>query len=59
MVFLCKIHRSPAGPYPEEISSDGDDRRHWGLKFSIPVTFWVGTFGKYSFCVAINLSGDF
>ena len=31
---------------------DGDYRRKFlGLKFSIPVFFWVGKFGKY-FCVA-------
>ena len=61
MVFLCKIHRSLAGPYrgvggfqvTEMIEGFG------GLKFSIAVTFWVGKFDKYSFCVAINLSGDF
>ena len=35
------------------ISSDGDDRRtFWGLKFSIPGSFWVGKFGKYFFGVA-------
>ena len=33
-----------------EISSDGDDRRIFlGLKFSIPVFFWVRKFGKYFF----------
>ena len=30
------------------ISSDGDDRRIFlGLKFSIPVLFWVRKYGKY------------
>ena len=41
------------------ISSDGDDRRiFWGLKFSIPGSFWVGKFGKYFFGWLI-LSRDF
>ena len=40
------------------MSSDGDDRRIFlGLKFLIPVVFWVGKFGKYFF-VWLDLSGD-
>ena len=41
------------------ILSDGDDQRiFWGLKFSIPGFFWVGKFGKYFFCVWLDLSGN-
>ena len=41
------------------ISCDGDDRSIFlGLKFSILGDFLVGKFGKYFFCVWLDLGRD-